>query len=131
MDSKFSLVKEGKYRVFVLREVELEIVNMKDKEALKKILANLDRIAERIPNKPEQWENIKSCKDTYELKIPAKKSGSYRLGCYFNGRYLLIVHFWKVEKNISKGKRQDIEVTCKKVEEYRDEFERFVRTTQI
>lgn len=131
MNSKFSLFGKRNYRVFVLKEVEEEIVKMKDKEALGKILANLYRLTERIPNKPEQWESIKGCGDTYELKIMSKKSGSYRLGCYFKSKDVLIVHFWKVEKNISKGKRKDIETACKRVEEYKDEFERFVRAAQI
>lgn len=100
---------------------------MKDKIALKKILVSLSRLSERIPNKPEQWESIKGCKDAYELKIFTKNAGSYRLGCYYNGRDVLIVHIWKVEKNMSKEKRKDIELACKKIQECRDEFEKFVR----
>jgi hypothetical protein len=79
-------------------------------------------LAERIPNKPEQWESIKGCENLFELKIKP-----YRLACYMKGMDILILHIWRVQKNMSKQKRADIEKACRIAEEVRDEFEKLVR----
>ena len=83
---------------------------------------SIGRLAERIPNKPELWENIRGCENLFELKIKP-----YRLGCYKYGNNILILHSWRVQKNMSKQKRADIEKACKIAQEVKDEFERLVR----
>ena len=95
---------------------------MRDKNAVKRIKMSIGRLAERIPNKPELWENIRGCENLFELKIKP-----YRLGCYKYGNNILILHFWRVQKNMSKQKRANIEKACKIAEEVKDEFERLVR----
>jgi hypothetical protein len=54
MSNEFSFYDEKVYRIFILREVEIEIEKLKDVKAQKKILDFLDRLLERIPNSPEQ-----------------------------------------------------------------------------
>ena len=95
---------------------------MRDKNAVKRIKMSIGRLAERIPNKPELWENIRGCENLFELKIKP-----YRLGCYKYRNNILILHFWRVQKNMSKQKRANIEKACKIAEEVKDEFERLVR----
>ncbi len=121
MSNKFSFYGEKVYRIFVLKEVEMEIKNLKNIKAQKKILDYLDRLLERIPNSPEQWKKLEGCQTAYELKPKP-----YRLGCFFDGgRDILVVHFWKVQSNRNKVKQKDIEKTCKKIKELKDEFKRF------
>lgn len=77
MSNEFSFYDEKVYRIFILREVEIEIEKLKDVKAQKKILDFLDRLLERIPNSPEQQKNLEGCQTAYELKPKP-----YRLGCF-------------------------------------------------
>ena len=123
MSNEFSFYGEKVYRIFILREVEIEIEKLKDVKAQKKILDFLDRLLERIPNSPEQWKNLEGCQTAYELKPKP-----YRLGCFFDGgRDILVVHIWRVQSNKDKVKQKEIKKTCKKIEELKDEFKRFTR----
>jgi len=121
---RFHLVEEFKYVIYILKKVEQEIIGMKDKRAQKKVLQSLKRLSETIPNNPEKWQSIKSCEgfNAYELKPK-----SYRLGCYKYGKYILVVHMWRVQKDSSSEKRKNIEKVCSTVKEVKDEFERFVK----
>lgn len=121
--NKISLITDDKvYKIYILRKVIEDIENIKDKKMIKMIKANIDRLAERIPNKPEKWRSIKNCESLFELKIK-----SYRLGCYVKDINILILHIWKVQKNMSKQKRADIEKACKIAKEVKNEFEKLVK----
>lgn len=123
MNDRFPFYGEKLYRIFILREVEMEIERLSDVKGQKKILNYLDRLLERIPNNPEQWKKLEGCQTAYELKPKP-----YRLGCFFDGeREILVVHFWKVQANKDKVKQKEIEKTCKKIEELKDEFKEFTR----
>jgi len=123
MAKKFSFYGEKVFRIFILNEVEKEIEKLKDLKGQKKIINMLDRLLERIPNNPEQWKRLEGCQTAYELKPKP-----YRLGCFFDGgKDILVVHFWRVQSNKSKSKIREIEKTCKKIEELKDEFKKFTR----
>jgi mRNA-degrading endonuclease RelE of RelBE toxin-antitoxin system len=123
MADKFSFYGENIYRIFILKDVEKKIENLKEKNDRKKILSYLDRLLERIPNTPEQWRKLEGCQTAYELKV-----GSYRLGCFFDGgKNILIVHFWKIQSNKDKIKQKNINMTCTKIKELKDEFKGFTR----
>jgi len=124
VENKFSFFYEKEYSIYILDKVEKEILNIKDVKAQKKILQSLKRLTARIPNKPEMWEAIKGCEgiNVYELKPKP-----YRLGCYKSGRYILVVHIWRVQKGKGSKKRNDINKACEIAKEVKDEFERFVR----
>ncbi len=112
------------YSIYILSDV-VEIINnleKKNKKAVKKIKAYILRLAERIPNKPELWESIKNCENLFELKPKP-----YRLACYMEDDNILILHIWKVEKNISKEKRKNIEKACEIAKEVSNEFKELVR----
>jgi len=123
-NDRFHLVEELKYVIYILKKVEQEIIDMKDKKAQKKVLQNLRRLSGTMPNNPEKWRLIKSCEgsNVYELKPKP-----YRLGCYKHGKCILVVHMWRVQKNSSSEKRKNIEKVCSTVREVKDEFERFVK----
>lgn len=117
------LVTDDKvFRLYILDTVKRDIDRLKDKTAVKKIKISIGRLAERIPNKPELWESIKGCENLFELKVKP-----YRLACYKQGNNILILHFWRVQKNMSKQKRADIERACEIAQEVKNEFERLVR----
>ncbi len=121
--SKILLITDEKvFRLYILDTVKKDIDKLKDKKAVKRIKTGIGRLAERIPNKPELWESIKGCENLFELKIKP-----YRLACYKHGNNILILYFWRVQKNMSKQKRADIERACKIAQEVKDEFERLVR----
>ncbi len=121
--AKILLITDDKiFRVYILKSVVKDIDNLKDKVAVKKIKSNIARLAERIPNKPEKWESIKGCENLFELKVKP-----YRLACYVEDINILILHFWRVQKNMSKQKRADIEKACEIAKEVKDDFKRLVR----
>ncbi len=121
---RFCFVERLEYTIYILKKVEQEIIGMKDKKAQKKVLQSLKRLSGTIPNNPEKWQPIKSCEgfNAYELKPKP-----YRLGCYKHGKYILVVHTWRVQKNSSSEKRKNIEKVCSTVREVKDEFEGFVK----
>ncbi len=116
------ITNEKNFNLYILESVKKDIDKVRDNKAVKRIKTSIGRLAERIPNKPEHWESIKSCENLFELKIKP-----YRLGCYKKENNILILHFWRVQKNMSKQKRADIEKACKIAQEVKDEFERLVR----
>ncbi|WP_456400464.1 type II toxin-antitoxin system RelE/ParE family toxin [Persephonella sp.] len=121
--SEILLLTDDKiFRIYMLKRVVKDIDSLKDKGSVKRIKSNIARLAERIPNKPEKWESIKGCKNLFELKVKP-----YRLACYVIETNILILHFWKVQKNISKQKRADIEKACEIAKEVKYEFEKLVR----
>ena len=123
-NDKFSFVEKLEYTIYVLKKVEQEIISMKDERAKKKVLQSLKRLSATIPNSPEKWELIKSCKGSKAYELKPKP---YRLGCYKHDKYILAVHMWRVQKKKSSEKRKNIEKVCSIVEEVKDEFERFVK----
>lgn len=125
-NGKFNSVCELEYKIYILENVEQEIEHMKDKTAQKKILQSLKRLSKTIPNNPEKWRSIK-CKNKKNIGAYELKSKPYRLGCYKYGKYILVVHMWRVQKDISLQKRNDIEKACLIIEEVQDEFKGFVK----
>jgi mRNA-degrading endonuclease RelE of RelBE toxin-antitoxin system len=83
------LTDENIYKLYILDKVKRYIDKLKFKNVkiVKSIKATIGRLAERIPNKPEQWRNIKGCENLFELKIKP-----YRLACYMKGMNILILH---------------------------------------
>lgn len=121
--SKILLITDEKvFRIYMLNSVKEDIDKLKDKKAVKHIKTGIARLSERIPNKPEQWESIKGCENLFELKIKP-----YRLACYKHGSNILILHIWRVQNNMSKQKRAEIEKACKIAQEVKNEFEKLVR----
>jgi len=122
MDKILLLTDDKVFRLYILKDVINDIDKIKNKVDIKRIKSNIARLAERIPNKPEKWESIKNCEHLFELKIRP-----YRLACYVKDRNILILHLWKVQKNMSKQKRANIEKACEIAKEVKDEFEKLVR----
>jgi hypothetical protein len=60
-ENQFSFFAEKEYSIYILDKIEKEILNIKDDKVKKKIVQNLKRLTERIPNKPEMWEVHNSC----------------------------------------------------------------------
>jgi len=121
MKKILTIVNDKNFNLYILENVKVSIDEIKDKEAIKRIKVSIDRLAERIPNKPELWESIKGCENLFELKVKP-----YRLACYLKGSNILILHIWRVQKNMSKLKRADIDKACQIAQEVKDEFERMV-----
>ena len=114
------------FSIFILKNIYDKINDLPNKKEKNKIFAAIDRLSERIPKNPDQWEKIKSCKGLYELKPKP-----YRLGCYKKGDNVLILHLWKVQKKKSKVKQKEIEKACEVMKEVRDEFEQFICQRKI
>ncbi len=118
--------ERNRYWVFVLEKVEKDIEKLKEEKHKKKIIQFLYRLSLRIPNQPEIWEKVKECKENiFELKPKP-----YRLGCYVKDKYILVVHLWRVQKNISSEKRANIRKACEKAKEVQYEFEKTIKRIQ-
>ena len=98
-------------------------LNKKDKGGAKKVMAWLNRLSERFPNKPEMWERIKRCT---EVELFELKPKPYRVAVLVRGNICLCVHLWKVEKGKGSKKESDIKTACEKAMEVYDEFVSFV-----
>jgi hypothetical protein len=120
---KFNFFHEGIFKIFVLDKVEQEILALKDVRIKKKIIQNLNRLSQRIPNSPEMWKVLKNCEEVtvYELKPKP-----YRLGCYKYKNNILVLHMWRVQKGMDLQKRKEITKACNIAREIKDEFERFI-----
>jgi hypothetical protein len=125
---EFLPLNEGRavrYRVYLYRKFskEFEELARKDITSFKKMLAALQRLTERLPNKPEMWESIKGCEvEVYELKVKP-----YRVCCLKVGDNLLALTLWRVQKNSSRKKRENIKKCCQKAKEVLDGFKRAIK----
>ncbi len=113
----------GNNVVCVTDELEGQIREL-DKRDRKRVLQYLYRLADRFPNKPEQWRKLKGsgCEDVFELKPKP-----YRVACLvYRKRYILAYYLWRVQSNRSKRKSDEIGKACRIAQELRDGFKRFV-----
>lgn len=99
----------------------------RDRKGAHKVVAWLNKLSERFPNKPEMWEKIRRCKDIELFELKPKP---YRVAVLVRGNICLCVHLWKVERRKGRKKEADIETACAKAREVYDEFVRFVKELQ-
>ena len=124
----FQEFRSGSNVVCVTDELEEQIRGL-DKKSRKRVLQYLYRLADRFPNKPEQWQKLKGsdCEDVFELKPKP-----YRVACLvYKRRYILAYYLWRVQSNRSKGKSDEIGKACRMAQEVKDGFKRFVERIQV
>ncbi len=102
-------------------------VSKKDKKAFLKVMAWLNKLSERFPNRPEMWERVKRCTDVELFELKPKP---YRVALLVKGNVCLCLHLWRVQKGGGRRKEADIEAACERAREVYDEFVRFAEGLQ-
>ena len=88
-------------------------------EDLKKVIAYIGRLADRIPNRKEMWRHLGG--NVYELKPKP-----YRVACYKKGTYVVVFDVWR--KSDKKGRDQRyIDMALSKEGEIAHELEKFIK----